>query len=88
MLKFEHITAGTKIRAYDFQPMPGRTDRYVEGTVVRHCNDLAHMPGVMFLVIMADTDTAFTGEHTRVGEEVFVPMEMTFDFDERVQEVA
>ena len=66
MLKFEHITAGTKIRAYDFQ----------------------HMPGVMFLVIMADTDTAFTGEHTRVGEEVFVPMEMTFDFDERVQEVA
>ena len=34
MLKFEGIAVGTTIKAYDFEPMEGRTDRFVVGKII------------------------------------------------------
>ena len=80
MLKFEGIPLGTTIKAYDFEPFPGRRDRYVVGkianTVVRD--------GALFYVIACTEDSAFPEDDNRVGLDVFVPMEMCMDFDERV----
>lgn len=85
MLKFEHIQPGARIKAYDFEPYPGRSERYVTGTVVEHTFE----QGAKFLVIDCDGDTAFRPDsgHSRIGERVFVPMEMLFEYDtvDRVQ---
>lgn len=82
MLKFENIAPGTRIKAYDFEPMPGRTDRYVCGIVKRH----QWFNGAKFLVIDTDADTmAKYPKNSRIGKETFVPMEMCFDYEVRVQ---
>jgi hypothetical protein len=83
MLKFEHIQPGTRIKAYDFEPIPGRPERYVTGTVVKHDEH----QGAGVLVIECDGDFAFPEEHNRVGLEVLVPMELVFEYDftDRVQ---
>lgn len=85
MLKFEHITVGTTIRSYDFEPMEGREDRFVEGTVIAH--DV--LDGASMLVIDCSVDSAFPDpDYSRVGSEVFVPMEMSmFEYDGRVVEI-
>jgi hypothetical protein len=79
MLKFEHIEPGTRVRAYDHEPFPGRPERYLEGTVVRHEDkDFAK-----WLVVECEADATFTKpDHNRIGLEVYVPMEMLFEYDE------
>ena len=63
------LTDGQTIRAYDHQPMPGRPDAYVEGTV--EVIDYAQ-GGV---VIRATFDATFTNpDHNRLGLLVTVPM--------------
>ena len=84
MLKFEGIEIGTTIKAFDFEPFPGRRDRYVVGKYVRSEWDM----GAKFFVIECEEDSAFTGDYNRIGLEVLIPMEMTFDYDERVTVVA
>lgn len=82
MLKFEGIAVGTKIKAYDFEPCPGRTDRYVVGKIV----DTTVRDGAKFYVIECDNDGGVSNEtlSSRVGHTVYVPMEMTGDFDDRI----
>jgi len=80
MLKFEGINVGTTIRAYDFEPCPGRTDRFVTGPIVR----TEYEGGAKFYVIKCTVDSSFPATHTRVGHEIYVPMEMCMDFNERV----
>lgn len=89
MLKFEHIPVGHEIRAYDFEPVGDyRDELYVEGEVVRH--DEVH--GAKVLVITCNCDSGNSvyprngrKQLTRVGAEVFVPMEMAMmEWDERV----
>ena len=80
MLKFEGINVGTTIKAYDFEPCPGRTDRFVTGKIL----DNVMKDGAKFYIINCETDSAFGPDHNRIGKDVFVPMEMCFDFDERV----
>ena len=84
MLKFEDIELGTTIKAFDFQPFPGRRDRYVVGKYVRSEWDM----GSKFFVILCEEDSAFTGDYNRIGLEVLVPMELMFDYDERVVEMS
>ena len=93
MLKFEHIKPGTYVRAYDFEPREDVTERYVEGTVIRH-GEMPGYPGAKALVVLCDVDTTWPAEnyqgqeYTRVGEEVFVPMELGItEYDGRVQVV-
>ena len=79
---------GDVIRAYDFAPMAGRGDAYVEGIVE---NDRSTEPGYLAYKItvtadkfIADVETIKTQDN-RIGEIVFVPHEVSFmEFDFRV----
>jgi len=80
MLKFEGIAFGTTIKAYDFEPAPGRTARYIIGRII----DTAVVHGAKVYVISCSEDSAFPEDNNRVDELVYVPMETTMDFHNRV----
>jgi len=82
MLKCENIAnIGDTIRAYDFQPMEGRVDKFVEGVVVEKGFVPATMGGgYSAFVIKVTKDT----DGDRIGTGVLVPFETTFDYDGRV----
>jgi len=91
MLKFEKVAAvGDYIRAYDFKPMRGRMDCYVEGEVTAITNE----PGYKAFKIKVLNDV-FGGEmqeeegQTRNGKIVFVPMEVGFmEYDSRIMNLS
>ncbi len=81
-LKFEEsVKIGDRVRAYDFEPMPGRKEIFIEGTVfdVRTTYE-----GKFFMVQCESDPTAPSEEYSRVGREVYVPMETMLDFDTRI----
>jgi len=90
MLKFANIAKiGDFIRAYDFKPMVGREDCFVEGVVVRVDNK-----GYDCFVIQVTKDV-FGGEvcpkgkNSRVGHEVMVPFQVSFmEYDARVMNLS
>jgi len=79
---------GDTIRAYDFAPMAGRGDAYVEGIVE---NDRSTEPGYLAYKITVTADK-FIGDvettpsqDNRIGQIVYVPHEVSlFEFDFRV----
>ena len=82
MLKFANIAkVGDTIRAYDFKPMVGREDCFVEGVVTKIDNK-----GYDCYVINVTKDSWSDAEDKgRVGKEVFVPFEVSFmEYDARV----
>jgi hypothetical protein len=88
MLKFEKAaTVGQVIRGYDFKPMAGRNDCFVEGVVEGITNEVGYKA---FKVTC--TKDVFDGvenkkgdKGSRVGKIVFVPMETSFmEFDARI----
>jgi len=88
MLKFEGVAkVGDVIRAYDFKPMFGRSDAYVEGVVENaNCTE----PGYKCYKITCVTDF-WDGKFrkgvrsSRVAKIVFVPMEVSFmEYDARI----
>ena len=86
MLKFAKIAkVGEVIRAYDFKPMVGREDCFVEGVVTR-----IEKKGYDCFVIQVTKDVFGgevqpKGEHSRVGHEVSVPFQVSFmEYDARV----
>lgn len=86
MLKFANIAkVGDTIRAYDFKPMVGREDCFVEGRVVKIDNK-----GYDCFVIEVTKDSWSDAEDKgRVGKQVFVPFEVSFmEFDARVMNLS
>jgi len=86
MLKFSKIAqVGDTIRAYDFKPMAGREDCFVEGVVTKVDNR-----GYDCYVIVVTRDSWSDAEDKgRVGKEVFVPFEVSFmEFDARVMNLS
>lgn len=84
-LKYENsFEIGDRIRAYDFQPMEGRNECYLEGVIV----DTTTEPGYRAFVVECDTDV-FDGlmHDTRIGHKIFVPMETSNDYDGRITSV-
>lgn len=82
MLKYSKVAViGDTIRAYDFKPMVGREDCFVEGKVTAVDNR-----GYDCFVITVTKDSwSVDGEKGRVGAEVFVPFEVSFmEFSGRV----
>lgn len=75
MLKFDGIAIGTDIKAYDFEPMRGRHDRYIEGTIMERIETVT---GYFYRVEVL-FDAADMGR-----TEVNVPLETYFDFDNRI----
>ena len=85
MLKYENTAeTGDLIRAFDFQPMPGRTDRFVEGLILAK----SERHGAYVFIICVTKDSSATETYDRTGEHVFVPFEMDFDFDGRVENIS
>lgn len=91
MLKFEKVAeVGDIIRAYDFKPMYGRSDCFVEGKVESVTNE----HGYKAFKITCINDF-FDGKFrrgvrsSRVGKSVFVPMEVSFmEFDARIMNLS
>jgi hypothetical protein len=82
MLKNANVaTVGDIIRAYDFKPMVGREDCFVEGVVTKVDNK-----GYDCFVIKVIKDSwSDATDKGRVGQEVFVPFEVSFmEYDGRV----
>ena len=87
MLKFERIASrGDVIRGYDFKPMVGRNDCYVEGTVEGVTNEVGYKAyKVTCTKDVFDGAEQPKGKHSRVGKIVFVPMEVSFmEYDARI----
>ena len=78
MLKFENTVRaqiGDSIRAFDFMPMPGRDDVYVEGQVV----DINNI--INAYVIRCTEDTM----NSRIGQYIYVPVQVSFmEYEGRV----
>jgi len=83
MLKFEEsFVIGDRIKAYDFEPIPGREECFIEGTII----DTTSEPGYLAFVVECDNDV-FGGSvvhDDRIGKHIFVPMETSMDYDNRI----
>ena len=86
MLKYANIAkVGQTIRAYDFKPMIGREDCFVEGVVTKVDNK-----GFDCFVITVTKDSWSDSEDKgRVGQEVLVPFQVSFmEYDGRVMNLS
>ena len=86
MLKYANVaTVGDIIRAYDFKPMSGREDCFVEGVVTKVDN-----VGYDCFVITVTKDSWSDSEDKgRVGQEVLVPFQVSFmEYDGRVMNLS
>ena len=91
MLKFANIAqVGQTIRAYDFKPMAGREDCYVEGRVL----DITCEMGYAAFKIECTKDiyggeSQAKGKGSRVGLTVYVPHQVDFmEYDARVMNLS
>ena len=85
MLKFEGVAkVGEFIKAMDFRPYEGRDDMFVIGKVAKIVqNDFEGQYAPAYMI-----DCVYDTEGVRVGQEVFVPFEVSYsDWDNRVQYV-
>jgi hypothetical protein len=83
------------IRAYDFKPMAGRTDCFVEGKVIETCNKDRGYDAYKIRVTRdcfdgrEFTESGYKSLGNRVGEIVFVPHEVSFmEYDARVMNLS
>ena len=86
MLKYANIAkVGQTIRAYDFKPMVGRDDCFVEGVVKKIDNK-----GYDCYVIEVTKDSWSDAEDKgRIGQEVLVPFEVSFmEYDGRIMNLS
>lgn len=68
------VKTGDVIRSYDFKPMVGRDDCFVEGVVERETNE----HGYDAYKITVTKDSWTTEGYSRVGEIVYVPKRVSF----------
>lgn len=88
MMKFESVAkVGDYIRAYDFKPMKGRTDVFIEGTIEAVTNE----PGYKAFKVKCERDFCGNdgdlkaGDFSRIGKTIFVPMQVSFmEYDARI----
>jgi hypothetical protein len=88
MRKFANAAeVGSTIRAYDFKPMLGREDCYVEGRVLAK-GDVGCGYGAFKILVTKDVfggEVQPKGKESRLGLEVFVPFEVSFmEYDARI----
>lgn len=84
------IVNGDVIRGYDFKPMYGREDSFVEGEVL-DSGDTTQGYQAYRIRVLKDVfgGEVLTGKHSRVGKIVFVPWKTSFmDFQGRVMNLS
>ena len=84
MLKYENVEeVGEVIKAYDFEPMQGRPDRFLIGEVTAKGKTPMGFAG--YTVNVTESPYPLSD---RVGDEMYVPFGiMGFDWDNRVSKV-
>lgn len=76
------VSTGDTIRSYDFKPMVGRDDCFVEGVVEKITNEQGYRAYKITVTKDSWSDSECKG---RVGKTVFVPVEVAFmDYAGRV----
>ena len=86
------VSVGQVIRGYDFKPMAGRNDCYVEGTVVelnaiQKCGYNAYK--ILVTKDVFDGESRPKGKGSRVDQTVFVPWRVSFmEFQGRVMNLS
>ena len=88
-LKFEGVAkVGDVVRAYDFKPMAGRNDCFVEGVVEQVSNTEKGFTALKITTTKDVFDGATIAKNekgSRVGKIVFVPLEVSFmEYDARI----
>jgi hypothetical protein len=85
MYKYEGFEVGQRIKAYDFQPIPGRDEHFIEGTIIGVClaGENTAVPYAHYLVV-CDHDSDYDESYSRLDELIYVPMETSMDYDGRV----
>ncbi len=74
------VITGDTIRGYDFKPMAGREDCFVEGEVL-DSGDITQGYQAYKIRVTKDVfggEVLAEGEHSRVGKIVFVPWRVSF----------
>ena len=88
MLKFEKVAkVGDFIRAYDFKPMKGREDCFVEGKILEVTNEMGYKAFKIQVTKDVFDGKEFTERRNgcRVGQGVFVPLQVSFmEYDARI----
>jgi hypothetical protein len=74
------VKVGDVIRGYDFKPMVGRNDCFVEGTVIETNNTENYFQAYKIEVTkdVFDGQEQPAGEASRLGKIVFVPYRVDF----------
>ena len=72
------VQIGDVIRGYDFKPMTGRGDCFVEGTVEAVSDQSMGYQAYKIKVTRDFWDGSEASEGSRVGETVFVPWRVSF----------
>ena len=73
------VKKGDVIRGYDFKPMAGREDSFVEGVVeVVNCNDFGYQAYKITCTKDVFGGEVQTGKGSRVGQSVMVPWRVSF----------
>lgn len=86
-LKFEgKAKIGQTIRGYDFKPMAGRNDCYVEGVVESFSTEMGYKAfKITCTKDVFDGEIKTKGKGSRVGKIVFIPMQVSFmEYDARI----
>jgi hypothetical protein len=88
-MKFGSVASvGDVIRAYDFKPMVGREDCFVEGEVVERANT-EHGYKAFKIVVSKEVFSGKTVTDHLVGKFVYVPHEVSFmEYDARVMNLS
>jgi hypothetical protein len=94
MLKFENVAqVGDLIKAFDFEPCPGRPDRFVVGVVVaKGAVTIPFSYDAYTIKCVYDSWDMTVGKKqnkfSRVGQEVVVPFECSLlEYDTRITKV-
>lgn len=88
MMKFENTAQiGDTIKAFDFQPMEGRSDRFIIGRVVEKGTIYHPQFGVpMYKGYTIEITDAAREDDPRIGDVGYVPFEVAFmEYDNRVE---
>lgn len=87
MLRYEDTAqVGDTIRAEDFEPLPGRPICYVEGVILeKGFTDEGYK--AYTIRCTAEEPHREASEYSRVGDLVYVPFQMSMDWDGRVRKV-
>lgn len=86
MLKYENTAKiGDNLFAYDFEPMESRAPDYVIGKVVDINSERGYKAYVIDCILDVWNGKPIEGNGSRVNTRVYVPMEISHDYEGRIE---